>query len=66
MTPPASIMGQIVIAGIYRQPGPNGGELIPVGKTGLLAELVPSPNKPARVSVWQRSGHSQVNLAGCL
>src|SRR3970282_297900 len=32
MTPPASIMGQIVIAGIYRQPGPNGGELISVGK----------------------------------
>jgi HME family heavy-metal exporter len=40
MTPPASIMGQIVIAGIYRQSGPNGGELVPVGRTGLLAELV--------------------------
>ena len=38
MTPPASIMGQIVIAGIYRQQGPKGGELFPVGKTGLLAE----------------------------
>lgn len=38
MTPPASIMGQIVVAGIYRQQGPNGGELYPVGQTGLLAE----------------------------
>ncbi len=39
MTPPASIMGQIVIAGIYHQPGPNGGELAPIAKTGLLAEI---------------------------
>ncbi len=53
MTPPASIMGQIVIAGIYRQAGPNGGELIPVGKTGLLAELVPSADKSRQVSVWK-------------
>ena len=35
MTPPASIMGQIVIAGMYRQRGPKGGELVPIGKTGL-------------------------------
>ena len=53
MTPPASIMGQIVIAGIYRQPGPNGGELIPLGKTGLLAELVHSTDKSRQVSVWR-------------
>src|SRR5947207_6000086 len=39
MTPPASIMGQIVIAGMYRQPGPQGGELAPVGKTGLMVEF---------------------------
>ena len=53
MTPPASIMGQIVIAGIYRQPGPTGGELIPIGKTGLLAELVPSTDNSQRLSVWK-------------
>ncbi|OYW24784.1 MAG: CusA/CzcA family heavy metal efflux RND transporter, partial [Planctomycetales bacterium 12-60-4] len=53
MTPPSSIMGQIVIAGIYRQPGPNGGELMPVGKTGFLAELVPSSDKSHQVSVWK-------------
>ncbi|MDP1797669.1 MAG: efflux RND transporter permease subunit [Planctomycetaceae bacterium] len=53
MTPPSSIMGQIVIAGIYRQPGPSGGELMPVGKTGFLAELVPSSDKSRQVSVWR-------------
>jgi HME family heavy-metal exporter len=40
MTPPSSIMGQIVIAGIYRQQGPNGGELTAIDKTDYLAELV--------------------------
>ena len=53
MTPPASIMGQIVIAGIYRQPGLNGGELVPVGRTGLLAELVPSTGKSPQVFGWR-------------
>ncbi|MBI3407940.1 MAG: efflux RND transporter permease subunit [Planctomycetes bacterium] len=38
MAPTASIMGQIVVAGMYRQEGPKGGELTPVGKTGYLAE----------------------------
>ncbi len=40
MTPPASIMGQIMIAGMYRQTGPNGGKLIPLGKSGLLGEWI--------------------------
>ncbi len=53
MTPPASIMGQIVIAGIYRQPGPNGGELLPVGRTGLVVELVQPTDKSRQVSVWR-------------
>ncbi|MDA1049354.1 MAG: efflux RND transporter permease subunit [Planctomycetota bacterium] len=39
MTPPSSIMGQIVIAGIYRQQGPNGGELTAIDKTDYLVEL---------------------------
>ncbi|MFN0195368.1 MAG: efflux RND transporter permease subunit [Planctomycetaceae bacterium] len=52
MTPPASIMGQIVIAGIYRQQGPQGGDLVPVGKTGLLAELVQQSDKP-QITVWR-------------
>src|SRR5215204_1406954 len=45
MTPPASIMGQIVIAGMYRQRGPKGGVLIPIGKTGNLVELVSESGK---------------------
>ena len=39
MTPPASIMGQIVIAGMYRQRGPNDGHLIAVEKSPYVLEL---------------------------
>lgn len=59
MTPPASIMGQIVVAGIYRQLGPRGGELYPVGKTGLLAEVTLAETEPnesgesTALAVWQ-------------
>ncbi len=53
MTPPASIMGQIVVAGIYRQQGPNDGELYPIGKTGLIAELVPSGDSQPAIHVWR-------------
>jgi CzcA family heavy metal efflux pump len=40
MAPTASIMGQIVVAGMYIQEGPQGGQLAPVGRTGLMAELL--------------------------
>jgi CzcA family heavy metal efflux pump len=54
MTPPSSIMGQIVIAGIYRQQGPNGGELTEIDKTDYLAELIETPNqRPSQVIIWQ-------------
>ena len=53
MTPPASIMGQIVIAGIYRQAGPHGGELVPIDKTGLMAELVTTADQPPQFFVWR-------------
>ena len=43
MTPTASIMGQIVIAGMYRQPGPGGGDLAVIPGTPFLAELAPGP-----------------------
>ena len=49
MTPPCSIMGQIVIAGMYRQQGPNGGQLIPVEATSWMAELT----NAGEVFVWQ-------------
>ena len=53
MTPPASIMGQIVVAGIYRQQGPNEGELYPIGKTGLIAEHIPNAEAQPTIHVWQ-------------
>jgi HME family heavy-metal exporter len=53
MTPPSSIMGQIVIAGMYRQKGPTGGLLVPVGKTGLMAEFVEDGNSTSNVKVWK-------------
>jgi HME family heavy-metal exporter len=49
MTPPSSIMGQIVIAGMYRQKGPTDGQLAPVGKTKLMAELLTT----GEVKVWK-------------
>ncbi|MDA0587728.1 MAG: efflux RND transporter permease subunit [Planctomycetota bacterium] len=53
MTPPASIMGQIVVAGIYRQQGPNGGELYPIGKTELMAEMVTHDGQSPKLFAWQ-------------
>jgi CzcA family heavy metal efflux pump len=52
MTPPASIMGQIVIAGMYRQRGPEGGELFPIGKTGRLVELVYRADGTPQLLAW--------------
>lgn len=53
MTPTASIMGQIVIAGMYRQEGPKGGRLAGVEKTGLLAEMVVSPVGKPQLFLWK-------------
>lgn len=53
MTPPSSIMGQIVIAGIYRQQGPKGGELTAINKTKYLAELIQATDgQSAQVVIW--------------
>jgi HME family heavy-metal exporter len=52
MTPPSSIMGQVVVAGIYRQLGPNGGKLAPVERTNLMAELVTSANERT-LKLWR-------------
>jgi HME family heavy-metal exporter len=40
MGPISSLMGQIMLVGITRQPGPGGGQLAPVGKTNHMAELI--------------------------
>jgi len=52
MTPPSSIMGQIVVAGIYRQAGPVGGTLASVGRTKLMAELQQEGNAPT-LKLWR-------------
>ncbi|MFO0796087.1 MAG: efflux RND transporter permease subunit [Gemmataceae bacterium] len=41
MAPISSIMGQFMIAGMRRQPGPKGGELAAVSDTPFYAERVP-------------------------
>lgn len=61
MTPPASIMGQIVVAGIYRQQGPRGGELYPVGKTGLLVELTSAEEEVPSHVIWKPIQRNQVD-----
>ena len=53
MTPPSSIMGQVLIAGIYRQRGPNGGELTPIGNSGYLAELTESREGEPELMIWE-------------
>lgn len=60
MTPPASIMGQIVVAGIYRQQGPNGGELYPIEETGLMAELVLEDKQDPKMFVWRPNDRHRV------
>lgn len=60
MTPPSSIMGQIVVAGIYRQPGPNGGQLASVDRTNWVAELVRNSDQPD-VHIWMSGDRNQVD-----
>lgn len=68
MTPPASIMGQIVVAGLYRQQGPTGGELFPVERTEYMVELLETEktgtdaeNKSPQVLVWQPVDRHRLN-----
>jgi CzcA family heavy metal efflux pump len=53
MTPTASIMGQIVIAGMYRQQGPGGGDLAAIPRTPYLAEWSATDGADPTVSVWR-------------
>src|SRR5262249_3155473 len=52
MTPQSSIMGQIMIAGLHRRKGPQGGDLFPVGNTGLLAEAL-EKNGELQLTGWR-------------
>ncbi len=51
MAPTSSIMGQIVVAGMYRQEGRRGGELAPVPNTNYLAERLTDAS--ASILVWE-------------
>lgn len=53
MTPPSSIMGQIVIAGVYRQQGPDGGQLVAIPNTDLLVERTFASNGDPQVNAWR-------------
>jgi HME family heavy-metal exporter len=53
MTPPASIMGQFMIAGIYRQRGPRGGQLASIPGSGLMAERVELSGSEAELLIWK-------------
>lgn len=61
MTPPASIMGQIVVAGLYRQQGPRGGELFPIERTDLMAEVVADESTVDQVQVWRPEDRRRVS-----
>lgn len=52
MTPPSSIMGQIIVAGIYRQRGPGGGRLAQVGNTEMMAEMVLAEKQDMQITIW--------------
>src|SRR4029078_320205 len=58
MTPPTSIMGQILHVGLDRRKGPQGGELGAVGDSGLIAEHVEKDGKP-EVTVWNPRERNQ-------
>ncbi|TWT67555.1 efflux RND transporter permease subunit [Allorhodopirellula solitaria] len=60
MTPPSSIMGQIVVAGIYRQDGPSGGRLAQVGSTAMMAERVIGDDGQS-FHVWQPADRHDVS-----
>ncbi|MBL9161639.1 MAG: efflux RND transporter permease subunit [Planctomycetaceae bacterium] len=53
MTPTASIMGQIIIGGMYRQKGPRGGELVPLAESGFVVEVVDSQSPEPQLMLWQ-------------
>ena len=53
MAPPGAIMGQIMLAGLRRQPGPKGGELAAVPGTPLYVERVRGPEGRSSLFAWK-------------
>jgi len=61
MTPPASIMGQILHIGLHRRNGPRGGVLAPIADTGLMAERV-AKDGAYELFVWSAEPRDQPEL----
>ena len=58
IAPTSSILGQIMHLGLYRQLGPQGGELAATPGIGLVAELVHDTNSgQVSLSFWQTHGY---------
>ncbi len=53
MTPPASIMGQILHVGLMRRRSADGGLLVKAMTSDLVLELLESPDKKETIRVWQ-------------
>ncbi|QDU57541.1 efflux RND transporter permease subunit [Aeoliella mucimassa] len=71
MTPPASIMGQILHVGVHHRDGPEGGRLTPIVGTDLLAELtdeselsVWNPLERDDLATWERVSYDQLQWEG--
>ncbi|HJS07267.1 MAG TPA: efflux RND transporter permease subunit, partial [Pirellulales bacterium] len=60
MTPPASIMGQILHVGIHRRQGPQSGDLAAIEQTALLAERTQRGGKPTLI-VWRPRNRNDLN-----
>jgi CzcA family heavy metal efflux pump len=58
MTPPASIMGQILHIGLSRRIGPQGGDLVPLGTSGLLVERT-RDGAAFALAVWRPQPRNQ-------
>ena len=53
MTPTASIMGQIVIGGMYRQTGPQGGVLLPINNADVVIEVADRKDDQPKIHAWR-------------
>ena len=53
MAPPGAMMGQIVMAGLRRAAGPEGGDLVPIPGSSHLAERIRRPDGASRLAAWR-------------
>jgi CzcA family heavy metal efflux pump len=61
MTPTSSLLGQIIMAGLSRQRGPNDGELIALGKGNLVVEATTSADNAKILKLFQVTDRHQPN-----